>query len=171
MQRANSRWHMVKPISGLRLLISGLCAFLLALSIFYSSPESARALGPWKARVVDAETRQPLQGVVIVAVWKRYVPSWGSFSYVDSIEEVSGGDGQFVIPERNLSAADPPLIMDEPDFYLFKPGYGDWRFQGEEGWLKLDATEKRKHYQEAGRQFETQGVIMEMPPLKIPRSA
>ena len=30
---ANSKWHMVKPISDLRLLVSGLCALFLALSL------------------------------------------------------------------------------------------------------------------------------------------
>ena len=39
---ANSKWHMVKPISDLRLLISALCALLLALS---SSAEAQQAAG------------------------------------------------------------------------------------------------------------------------------
>jgi hypothetical protein len=159
---------VLKSISDLRPLISGLCALLLALSVFYPLPQSLLALGPWKAQVVDAEIRQPLQGVVVIAVWKKYLPSPGTlgvFAYADSIEEVTGGDGQFVIAERNLSAADS-LILDEPDFYLFKPGYGQWRFQGEEGWLNLDAAEKKKRYEEAGRQFESKGVIIEIPPLK-----
>src|SRR5215469_4320269 len=33
MQIANSKWHMLKPISDLRLLISGFCALLFALSV------------------------------------------------------------------------------------------------------------------------------------------
>jgi hypothetical protein len=154
----------LKPISDLRLLVSGFCALLL-LSF---SPPTAHALGPWKAQVVDAETRQPLPGVVVVAVWKKYLPFEGTvgvFEYVDSIEEVTGGDGRFVIAERIFSDADR-LILKEPDFYLFKPGYGQWRFQGEEGWSKLDAVERKKRYEEAGRQFENRGAVIEMPPLK-----
>jgi hypothetical protein len=153
------------PISDLRLPISGLCALLLALIL---SPPTVDALGPWKAQVVDAETRQPLAEVVVVAVWKKYLPVEGTvgiFEYVDSIEEVSGGDGQFVIPERDFSATNSH-ILDEPDFYLFKPGYGQWRFQGEESWLKLNPAEKKKRYEEAGRQFEGKGITVEMPPLK-----
>jgi len=132
------------------------------------SPQSSHALGPWKAQVVDAETKQPLQGVVVVAVWKKYLPVEGTvgvFEYVDSIEEVTGGDGRFVIPERIFSNADR-VILKEPDFYLFKPGYGQWRFQGEEGWSKLDTAERRKSYEEAGRQFESKGAVIEVPPLK-----
>jgi hypothetical protein len=156
---------VLKPIFDLRLPISGLCALLLALIL---SPPTVDALGPWKAQVVDAETRQPLAGGVVVAVWKKYLPVEGTvgiFEYVDSIEEVTGGDGQFVIPERDFSATNSH-ILDEPDFYLFKPGYGQWRFQGEEGWLKLNPAEKKKRYEEAGRQFEGKGITIEMPPLK-----
>jgi hypothetical protein len=155
----------LKPISDLRLPISGLYALLLALILF---PPTVDALGPWKAQVVDAETRQPLAGVVVVAVWKKYLPVEGTvgiFEYVDSIEEVTGGDGRFVIAERIFSDADR-LILKEPDFYLFKPGYGQWRFQGEEGWSKLDAVERKKRYEEAGRQFESKGAVIEMPSLK-----
>jgi len=145
--------------------ISGLYALLLALILF---PPTVDALGPWKAQVVDAETRQPLAGVVVVAVWKKYLPVEGTvgiFEYVDSIEEVTGGDGRFVIAERIFSDADR-LILKEPDFYLFKPGYGQWRFQGEEGWSKLDAAERKKRYEETGRQFESKGAVIEMPSLK-----
>src|SRR5712692_5046331 len=147
-----------------------LCSLLLALSLFCVFPRSSHGLGPWEAHVVDAGTKQPLQGVVIVAVWKKYLPSPGTlgiFGYVDSVEEVTGEDGRFVIPQRKFSSVDA-LILDEPDFYLFKPGYGQWRFQGEQGWVNLDAAEKKKRYEEAGRQFESKGVIIEMPPLKTP---
>jgi hypothetical protein len=143
-------------------------SLLLALSIMHISPQSSHALGPWKAQVVDAETKQPVQGVVVVAVWKKYLPVEGTvgvFEYVDSIEEVTGGDGRFVIPERIFSNTDR-LILKEPDFYLFKPGYGQWRFQGEEGWSKLDTAERRKRYEEAGRRFESKGAVIEVPPLK-----
>jgi len=148
---------------GLRQL--AVCTLLLALSY---PAVCAYALGPWKAQVVDAETKQPLAGVVVVAVWKKYLPVEGTigiFEYVDSTEEVTGGDGQFVISARNFSAANSH-ILDEPDFYFFKAGYGQWRYQGEEGWLKLNPAEKKKRYEEAGRQFEGKGVTIEMPPLK-----
>jgi hypothetical protein len=143
-------------------------SLLFALIICFLVPQSSHALGPWKAQVVDAETKQPLAGVVVVAVWKEYRPVEGTigiFEYVDSTEEVTGGDGQFVISARNFSAANSH-ILDEPDFYFFKPGYGQWRFQGEEAWLKLNPAEKKKRYEEAGRQFEGKGVTIEMPPLK-----
>ena len=177
-QIASSQWRMAitdsirKPqisqdtaLGSFPFALSFVCALLLALSF---SPATVYGLGPWKAQVIDAETKQPLQGVVVVALWKKYeaIPgTLGIFTYVDSVEAVTGGDGQFVVAERKPSARDSQ-IMDEPDFSLFKPGYGEWRFQGEEGWLKLDPAEKKKRYEEAGRQFESKGVVIEMPPLK-----
>lgn len=154
--------------AALRTLLFAIGALLLALSVLLSSPPSSHAGGPWKARVIDAETKQPLQGMVVVALWKKYVPTPGTlgiFSYVDSVEMVTGGDGQFVVAERKPSTADSH-ILDQPDFSLFKPGYGEWRFQGEEAWWKLDPAEKKKRYEEAGRQFESRGVTIEMQPLK-----
>ena len=36
------------------------------------SPRVSAALGPWKAQVVDAETKKPLDDVVVIAVWSTY---------------------------------------------------------------------------------------------------
>ena len=41
---------------------------------------SAEAAGPWNARVVDAETGQPLEGVVVLAYWIKYTSSWGGWA-------------------------------------------------------------------------------------------
>ena len=31
----------------------------------------AEAAGPWRGRVIDAETKEPVQGAVVVASWER----------------------------------------------------------------------------------------------------
>src|SRR5918992_4460968 len=94
---------------------------LLLLTIsFCVFAQSLMALGPWKAQVVDADTKQPLPGVVVIAVWKRYWPApdvVGTFGYVDSEEAVTDTDGRFAIAARNFSAVDA-FILEEPDFYL-----------------------------------------------------
>ena len=142
--------------------------FLLTIS-FYAFPPSLKAGGPWKAQVVDAETKQPLQGVVVLAVWSQYALSGEGYplwvGYVDSEEVVTDKEGQFTIAARSFSTFNG-LVFDEPQFYLFKPGYGQWRFQGEEVWLKLDAPERHLHFQELARQFVDKGVVIELPPLK-----
>jgi hypothetical protein len=132
------------------------------------SPGVSKALGPWKAQVVDAETKKPLDDVVVIAVWSTYrtqTEGPGAFGYVDSEEVVTGNDGRFIIAAKDFTNS-TILVFDEPEFYLFKPGYGQWRFQGEEQWLKLDPPERRKHYAEAGRQLADQGGMIELLPLK-----
>jgi ABC-type uncharacterized transport system substrate-binding protein len=60
MQIANGRWRMVKPISDLRLLISGSCSFLFALSV------SAQAQQPTKIHRVGflgTEAREQMDAV------------------------------------------------------------------------------------------------------------
>src|SRR5262245_65683980 len=37
------------------------------------APAAVEAAGPWKARIVDADTRGALEGVVVLAVWQRHV--------------------------------------------------------------------------------------------------
>jgi hypothetical protein len=140
-------------------------AIVLVSITILVSPRVAEAAGPWKAQVVDAETKKPLDDVVVIAVWSTYWTRTGAFGYVDSEEVVTGNDGRFIIAAKDFTNS-AILVFDEPEFYLFKPGYGQWRFQGEEQWLKLDPSERRKHYAEAGRQFADQGGMIELLPLK-----
>jgi hypothetical protein len=105
----------------------------------------------------------------VVPVWSMYMPDGGlgTFGYADSDEVVTSEDGRFTIAARNYSATNA-FILEEPQFFLFKLGYGLWRFRGEEAWLKLDPAERRKRYEEAGKQFEDMGVVIELPSLKTP---
>lgn len=138
---------------------------LLALTL-PASP--AIALGPWKAQIIDAESKQPLADVVVLAVWTKVLlgsDRGPSFLYYDSEEVIADQEGRIVVAARDYSTRDAQVFA-EPEFFFFKPGYGQWRFQGEETWLKLEASEKRKHYVEAGRLFAGPGVMIELTPLK-----
>ncbi len=142
--------------------------FLLIIS-FYAFPPPLKASGPWKGQVVDAETKQPLQGVVVLAVWHKYWPDFDglpAFGYVDSEQVITDKDGRFTIKARSFIPSDP-IVMEEPEFHFLKPGYGRWRFQGEDAWLKLDVRERKLPYQEAGRHFEDKGVVIELLPRKM----
>ncbi len=140
---------------------------LLALSLA-AAVRPALALGPWKAQIVDAESKQPVNNVVVLAVWTKVLlgPDRGpTFVFYDSAEVLADQDGRIIVAERDYSTKDVQVFA-EPEFFFFRPGYGPWRFQGEEVWLKLDASERRKRYAEAGKQFGGTGVVIEMPPLK-----
>lgn len=132
-------------------------------------PAEVTAGGPWKAQVVDAETGKPLEGVVVLAVWYRRYTSpggWAGGGYYDSEEVVTGPDGKFVIHAKSTWTLLPFLTtIKGPEFYIFKPGYGQWRFQGSDRWPK-DLYEQQAMVEKAWEQFTGGGVIIEMPPLK-----
>ena len=164
IQFPNSRSDNRKSkIQNLKWLTLGVV--LVALTLPASS---ALALGPWKAQIVDAETKHPLAGVVVLAVWTKVLlgPDRGpSFLYYDSEEVIADQDGRIVVAARDYSINDARVFA-EPEFFFFKPGYGPWHFQSEDTWLKLEASEKRKRYAEAGQLFAGPGVIIELTPLK-----
>ncbi len=144
------------------LLLMGICA-LGALTV----PTFGEAAGPWKAQVVDQGTKKPLEGVVVLAVWyRRYasVGGWAGGGYYDSEEVVTGPDGRFVIPARSTFTFLPFLtIIEGPYFYIFKPGYGRWQFQGADTW---EGYERSDRFRAAKARLEGDGAVMELPPLK-----
>lgn len=125
--------------------------------------------GPWRAQIVDAETKQPLEGVVVLAIWNERYPSpggWAGGGYFDSEEVVTGADGRFTI-RRPKTSLNPITMIKRPEFYIFKAGYGRWRFQGEPEWKDLWWEERERQYQEALQRFNSEaGVVLEMLPLK-----
>src|SRR5260370_15094947 len=67
------------------------------------SPALVQAAGPWKAQVVDAETGQPLEEVVVLMYWIKYTGSWAGWAggeFDDAEEVVTVADGRFVVPSR-----------------------------------------------------------------------
>jgi DNA-binding beta-propeller fold protein YncE len=84
---------------------------------------------------VDADTRAPLDGVAVLAVWSRHVQGhppiplgFGEAGYFASDEALSGADGWFTIPSRVLFNPSLALKVVGPELSLFKAGYGGWRF-------------------------------------------
>ncbi|WP_089936920.1 hypothetical protein [Candidatus Entotheonella palauensis] len=99
--------------------------------------------GPFKGRVVDADTGKPIKGAVALGSWTKLVlvGAGGSYStYYDAQEVASDADDNFTIPglgPRVLSALDPMYIL------IFKAGYKDF---GPGPWesLKVDMILREK---------------------------
>lgn len=151
---------MMRPIIFLRIIV-----FLLSMW-----PLRSEAAGPWKAQVVDAETGKPLEGAIVLAVWYSYAGSLAGLAdqrYYDSEEVVTGPDAHFEISGRSyISLSTLFRAVKGPHIYIFKPGYGQWRFRGAEAWLKLETYERNKRFEEAWRNFEGDGAVIELPLLK-----
>ena len=96
--------------------------------------------GPYEGRVIDKETRQPIEGAVVHGTWVKSImgPGGASSSYYDSKEVLTGKDGIFRIDGVGL------LIfsnMESMEVNIFKAGYA--QVQGYWGGMKRYAKDTR----------------------------
>lgn len=155
--------------------------FITFLIFILAFTEPALAAGPWKGKVIDTETKEPIEGAVVLAVWDRNyrTPTGGSSYFYEAKEVLTDKEGRFEIPAYtpiNLL----PLIsyIEGPFFTIFKPGYGSFPKHhisppklgidpadffsigklGEEGEMGWDY--------EKGKSIKVTFGIVELPPLK-----
>jgi hypothetical protein len=129
--------------------------------------EGATAAGPWKGQIVDKETGKPLEGVVVLATWYKAHSThggWGGAGYYDSEEVVTDTEGHFIIQSKQTWTINPFSSIKGPEFYIFKPGYGQWQFEGQDRWSK-DALESEEQRKQTWQKFVGEGVKLELPRL------
>ncbi len=82
----------------------------------------ARYDGPYEGRIIDAETRQPLEGVVVFGEWKVFHPNLagGNYTYYDAAETLTDKNGEFRIPGKGVRVFSN---LTEMYFLIFKAGY------------------------------------------------
>jgi hypothetical protein len=92
--------------------------------------------GPYKGKIIDAETGTPIEGVVVLGEWSKVAatPAGGVSSYYDAQETVTDKNGEFEIPGLGLKILSNVAPM---NVLIFKAGYeyigiGPWES------LKLD---------------------------------
>lgn len=146
-----------------------LTRFLIYFTIFilFFNCEFAFASGPWKGKIIDTETKEPLEGAVVVAFWRRVwrTPAGGN-SYIYEVKEVvTDKEGRFEIPSYTpINLLLLVSYMKGPEFVIFKPGYGSLQMVLE-NYLFGGALES-KEMELSGKKYRlTQGTI-ELPPLK-----
>jgi hypothetical protein len=100
-----------------------LCLFVLLLSsgcVTYLGYD-----GPYEGRVIDKETRQPIEGAVVHGTWVKSHPGPGgaSSSFYDSREVLTDKNGNFKIEGMGLLILSN---MEEMEVWVFKAGYEQW---------------------------------------------
>lgn len=140
----------------------------LASVLLLAEAPLATAAGPWRAQIVDAETKQPLDGVIVLAVWWKRIRGLGGASqdYYDSEEVLTDQEGRFTIAPRTFFSLNPLAFFTGPEFVFFKPGYGREVWPGWYREAKQWPEEKRKRL---GRYFELlqlDGIVFELPRLR-----
>jgi len=140
--------------------------FMVALMLLPGALPSAEARGPWQAQVVSAETKQPLEDVVVLAWWTRHVRSFGgpSEEYRDSQEVRTDKDGRFTIESRWFFSLNPLVFFRGPFVTMFKPGYGDYEWPGYKE-SENSPKEKREALRTEAQLLQLDGIVLEMPTL------
>ena len=99
-----------------------LIAAVLAAAVLSSACGSRNVRGPFRTQYLDSETKEPIRGVVFLAVWHTIVPNLvqaPNEPFYEAREVVSGPDGRAEIPR--LSGPVFKLGLDVR-FYEFAPG-------------------------------------------------
>jgi hypothetical protein len=120
------------------------------------------------AQVVDADTGQPVQGAIVLVVFSLW-PERGlgniprSKVFRDSQEVVTNHDGRF-----EVSGPWDSRSWFTEGVFIFKPGYGPWRFHGEDKAPNpLEASRAYSAWrQDTWERFVGTGVVIELRPLR-----
>ena len=110
------------------MLVISLCLIIFLITgcgLFGITIPGYCTLSSFEGKVIDAETKQPIQGVVILAVYYGSVSSVaGSMSYeVDAQETLTAPNGDFKLPEVKYWSKENPG-KPRGRLIIFKPGYG-----------------------------------------------
>ncbi len=106
-----------------------LTASLFAVGLLLISPACglypAFAGGPYKGKVIDSETKQPIEGAAVLAVWNRKVPVIADTVdvFLDAEEVLTDGDGRFVVGKHTPKSLKPGRV-EGPYLTIYYPGYG-----------------------------------------------
>ncbi len=129
----------------------------------------------FKGKVIDADTKEPIEGAVVVAAWHEtaYVPPHGETRLKDVKEILTDKNGEWMI--KGPKGVEPGIIIGTiqmiwslltgkyhtkpPEFIIFKPGYCSWP----EGFGINACKEKIKP---GGNYKVAKGETVELPRLK-----
>lgn len=111
--------------------------------------------GPFRGKVIDAETGQPLVGAVVLAIWYREVPvapHGPATDYHDALEVLTDAQGEFRVPTRTHVTWIGRIR--EPVFVIYYPGYGYY-----------PTYQVRPRAQEIAEAYEQREFTIELPRL------
>jgi hypothetical protein len=82
--------------------------------------------GPYRGKVIDAETKAPIEGAVVVGVWRRQpaLAMHPKYLFEEAKEVLTDTDGEFTLPGHFFKSIPSPLSEVWVDIYIYKPGYG-----------------------------------------------
>ena len=120
------------------IIMMKICFFTLMIcTCFLSSCYAARIDGPYEGRIIDAVTRKPIEGVVVLGTWDREnpTPSGAVHHYYDAMETVTDKNGDFTIKGLGLLVLSDVIPM---NVSIFKAGY---EYFGVGPWASLKTSQ------------------------------
>jgi len=94
--------------------------FLLTTTNVLSADFLYHSDGPYKGKVIDLETGEPIEGAVVAGAW---VLAFNFTPFCDAKETVTDRNGEFILPKASCFTFWPLAEMDRMDIIVFKPGY------------------------------------------------
>jgi hypothetical protein len=133
---------LIRERCSMRSLRNIAVASILGVLLNSSCMYGPRIDGPYEGRVIDADTKEPIEGVVVLGVWytTQFSPAGSTHNFYDARETVTDKKGEFTIRGmglRVLSNLEPMYVV------IFKSGYehiGMWPWES----LKEDKLLKEK---------------------------
>lgn len=108
--------------------------FILSLMVFIMTFTCSSSYAGWliyhkpafSGKIIDAETKEPIEGAVVVAIYQKEPiisgPGGGSSSIINIKEILTDKNGEFHISPY-LTIIQPLSIEDRVEFIIYKPGY------------------------------------------------
>lgn len=147
-------------------VVAFLSLYVLAIAL---ENNSVFAAGPWKGRIIDMETKEPLEGAVVLAVWERVyrTPAGPNSYFYEAKEVITDREGRFEISSYTPTNLLPLIsYMRGPYFTFFKPGYLSLS-RYDYGAFFLEGTrEAPVELPEMRKVFRLAPGIIELPKLK-----
>ena len=110
-------WYVILPLAVILLPV-------LFLVVWFNVPYYY--LPPFEGKVIDAETKEPISGAAVLAVYYGEYPTIaGANTYaIDAQETLTDEKGEFNIAEVKEWFGKHPGTPVEANLIIFKPGYG-----------------------------------------------
>jgi hypothetical protein len=139
-------------------------AVLLGCASEPPRPKPGESVRPRIGQIVDADTGQPIAGALVLDVFYLWPKrGFGNFPtpkvFRDSAETLTDRDGRFT-----LTGPFDDGSWWTDGIYIFKAGYGPWRFKGDTD--RGPAAEIYSWRKNAWEQFTTVGAVIELRPLR-----
>ncbi len=139
-------------------------SLLMVVIVLILSVSATFAAGPWKGKIIDIETREPIEGAVVLAIWERaYRSVSGDKTYFYEAKEVlTDKNGNFEIRAYTPINLLPIIsYIKKPYFIIFKPGYLSL-----EEYIDENVIDKEVELQKNGKVYRLSPGIIELPKLK-----